>query len=203
MDDFRRLHLFSLSGHAHRAALMLSLLRLPVDIVHLDLRAGDHKKASFLKLNPMGQVPVLEDRGHVIPDSNAILVYLARTYDQDNRWLPSDPFELAQVQRWLSLSNGLLVSGPASARVSRVLGVPVDSAKASADAARLFTFMESQLTSGEFLVGDHATIADIALFTYTAHAPEGGITLDPYPSIRRWLARIEGLPGFIPMQRLS
>ncbi len=59
--------------------------------------------------------------------------------------------------------------------------------------------MEAELAGGPFLVGQQPTIADVALYTYTAHAPEGGIALEPYPAIRAWIGRIESLPGFVPM----
>jgi glutathione S-transferase len=57
------------------------------------------------------------------------------------------------------------------------------------------------LAERRFLVGDHPTIADIALYSYTAHAPEGGLSLDPYGHVRAWMARIEALQGFVPMRR--
>ena len=61
--------------------------------------------------------------------------------------------------------------------------------------------MEAHLAQQEWLAGTAPTIADIALYTYTAHAPEGGVSLQPYPRLRRWLARIEALPGFVGMRR--
>ncbi len=73
------LHRFPLSGHAHRAELLLSLLGLDANLVDVDLRKGAHKQPDFLKLNRFGQVPVLEDGNQVIADSNAILVYLAKS----------------------------------------------------------------------------------------------------------------------------
>ncbi|MDU6136334.1 glutathione S-transferase family protein, partial [Bradyrhizobium sp.] len=94
----RRLYHFALSGHAHRARLMLHLLGLDCDYVEVDLSGGAQKRPDFLALNPFGQVPVLVEGDAVIPDSNAILVYLARRYDESGRWLPRDPLGQAQVQ---------------------------------------------------------------------------------------------------------
>src|SRR6202035_2921376 len=99
------LHGFKKSGHSHRAELLLRLLRLPFDFREIDLAGGEHKRADFLKLNPYGTVPVLDDGGTIIADSVAILVYVATKYDDDHSWLPTDPIRAAQVQRWLSVAQ--------------------------------------------------------------------------------------------------
>jgi glutathione S-transferase len=195
-----RLHRFALSGHAHRAELMLSLLGLPHECIDVDLVRGEHRQAAFLALNPFGQVPVIEDGAVVVADSNAILVYLATRYDPEGRWLPRDPVGMAQVQRWLGAAAGFLLDGPGSARVEVLFGRPRDASHAKV-ATRLFEVMERHLAQHDVLVGEHPTVADVAMYTYTSHAPEGGISLAPYPAIRAWLARIEALPGFVGMVR--
>jgi glutathione S-transferase len=179
---------------------MLSLLGLEAEIVDLDLRQGDHRSAEFLALNPLGQVPVLEVDDLVIPDSNAILVYLALQFDPSRTWLPSDPTLAARVQRWLSLAAGELARGPGTARRLKLLGMPGDLASAQAVAEKLLSHMEAELTVRSFLVSETPTIADVALYTYTFLAPEGEISLEGYPKIRAWLARVEALPGFVPMK---
>ncbi len=189
------------SGHAHRAELFLSLLGLAYTTVDIDLRAGEQKNPEFLKLNPFGQVPVIDDNGTVVADSNAILVYLALRYG-DEHWLPRDPVHAAQVQRWLSVAAGEIAFGPALARIGKRFGRPVDIEAAQQRAQRLFGIMETQLQARSFLLGDAPTIADIACYSYIVRAPEGDIPLDPYPAIRAWLARIEALPRFVPMIEL-
>lgn len=196
-----RLHWHPLSGHAHRAQLMLSLLGREFDLMNVDLSGGAQNLPAFIELNPFGQVPVLESEGEVIPDSNAILVYLALRYDTSGRWYPRDPVGAAKVQRWLSVAAGKLAAGPMTARLANVFGMPVDKAKAQDSANALFSVMEAELAGGLFLVGQQPTIADVALYTYTAHAPEGGIALEPYPAIRAWIGRIESLPGFVLMTK--
>ncbi|MGY6269651.1 glutathione S-transferase family protein, partial [Achromobacter denitrificans] len=96
---------FPLSGHAHRVALMLSLLDVPHRKVDVDLRGGEQKRPAFLALNPFGLVPVIDDGGVVVAESAAILVYLARRYG-GQAWLPDDPAGAAAVQRWLSVASG-------------------------------------------------------------------------------------------------
>ncbi len=195
-----RLYTFPLSGHSHRAQLLAALLGLPIELVHVELTKGEHKQPAFLALNRFGQVPVLQDGAITVSDSNAILVYLADRFDEQRRYWPNEPERRAQVQRWLSVAAGQLAAGPAAARLVRVFGAKLDHAAAIEKAHQLFAILESELSTRTFLVGDSATLADIALYTYTAHAPEGDVSLDGYPAIRAWLARIESLPGFVPMK---
>ena len=195
-----RLYRHPLSGHAHRAELMLSLLGLPIERVDVDFATGEHKSPQFLTRNAFGQLPVIEDDGFVLADSNAILVYLALTHDPARRWLPVDARLQAQVQRWLSVAAGQLAHGPAAARVSAVFGRPPNPQHATV-ARQLFDVMEGHLAERDWLAADHPTIADVALYTYTAHAPEGGIALAPWPRLRAWIERVEALPGFVGMKR--
>ena len=187
---------FKPSGHSHRAELMLRLLGLPFTFQPVDLAGGEQRSERFRRLNPFATVPVIDDAGTVVADSVAILVYLAQRYDPDRTWLPGDPAAAAQIQRWLSVAQGWLAFGPARARVLLKFGGPYDLAVAQALAERLFKILEAELAERSFLVGDRATLADIALYSYTAAAPEGGIALDPYPAIRSWLKRVEALPRF-------
>ena len=198
-----RLYRFALSGHCHRAELMLSLLGLPYEVIDVDLKAKEQKSAEFLRRNPFGLVPVIEDGGTTVADSNAILVYLATRYDATGRWYPREAAASARIQQWLSLAAGPLAFGAAAARVIKVFGAPLDWDRAAHLARDLFGHLERHLEHRDFLASEHPTIADVALYSYTAHAPEGGISLAPYPAIRGWLARIEALPRFVPMRKAT
>lgn len=196
-----KLHHFALSGHSHRVQLMLSLLSLPHEIAQVNLRQGEHKSPAFLKMNPFGQVPVLEDGDTVLFDSNAILVYLARRYDPAGRWLPHDAAGQAAVQAWLSVAAGLIAFGPAAARLITLFGAKLNAPEAITRAHDLLKVMEGELGQREFLVGSTPTLADVASYSYIAAAPEGNVDLTTYPHVRAWLARIEALPGFVPLHR--
>jgi len=195
------LHGFKLSGHSHRAELMLRLLDLPFTFQPVDLAGGEQRSEAFLKLNPFATVPVIDDAGTVVADSVAILVYLAQRYDPERTWLPTDPAIAAQVQRWLSVAQGWLAFGPARARIVLKFGGKFDLAAAQALAERLFKILDAELATRSWLVGDRPTLADVALHSYTAAAPEGGISLEPYPAIRAWLKRVEALPRFEGMPK--
>ncbi|WP_042688819.1 glutathione S-transferase family protein [Azospirillum sp. B506] len=191
-----KLYHHPLSGHAHRARLFVSLLGLPHELVEVDLMAGEHKSPDFLKLNPFGQVPVLDD-GVVIADSNAILVYLAKKAGGGD-WLPEDPSGAAAVQRWLSVAAGEVAYGPAAARLITVFGAKFNADEVIARAHTLLGRLESRLSGQDWLVGDRPTIADVAIYSYVARAPEGNVDLSGYPAVRGFLRRVEELPGFVP-----
>jgi glutathione S-transferase len=193
-----RLYRHVISGHAHRVELLLLLLGLPFEAIDVDLLAGAHKQPEFLNINPFGQVPAIDDNGVTIADSNAILVYLAMKY-ADSSWLPSDPEGAARVQLWLSVAAGQIATGPAAARLVNILGAKLDKDRAQQIANNLFKLMETHLAGQQFLVGNAPTIADVACYSYISHAPEGDISLQPYPQIQAWLTQIEQLPGFVPM----
>jgi glutathione S-transferase len=195
-----KLYHFALSGHAHRAHLFVSLLGLPFELVEVDLASGAHKKPEFLALNPFGQVPVLDDDGTVISDSNAILVYLAKKSGQ-SQWLPEDAKGSAAVQRWLSVAAGELAYGPAAARLITVFGARFNPDEVISRAHILLARIEAHLTGREWLVGSAPTIADVALYSYIASAPEGNVDLSGYPGVNAFLRRVESLPGFVPFAK--
>jgi len=197
-----KLYRHPLSGHSHRVELMLSLLGLPTELVFVDLMKGAHKTPEFLAINSFGQVPVIDDNGTVLADSNAIVVYLAAKYGK-GQWLPTDPIEQANVQRWLSVAAGQINSGPATARLITVFGAGYDAEEAIKRSHALLKVMEEELGQSKFLAGDKPTVADVAAYTYVAHAPEGNVALTDYPHVRAWLGSIEALPNFVGMQRTA
>jgi glutathione S-transferase len=197
MTNSIKIHSFPLSGHAHRVELLANLAGIKHSVNNINLPEGEHKQPPFLALNPLGQVPVIEDGEVVIFDSNAILVYLARKYAP--AFLPTDPQQEAEIQKFLALAAGEIAFGPAAARLITVFNAPIDPEFTKIVAEKALTKLENHLEGRDFLVGNSVTIADIAVYSYTAHAPEGNVSLTPYPNVRRLLKNIEALSGFKPM----
>ena len=193
-----KLYRHPLSGHCHRVELFMAILGLPYEPVDLDMANGAHKAPDYLALNPLGQVPVIDDGGVIVADSNAILIYLAGKYE-DGTWYPRDPVGAAAVQRWLSVAAGQIAFGPAAARLVTVFGAPLKPEELIARAEGILKIMDGVLAGQDFLTGAKASIADISGYSYIAHAPEGNVSLEPFPNVRAWLARIEALPGFVAM----
>jgi glutathione S-transferase len=189
------------SGHCHRVELMLALLGVPYRAVDVDMANGAHKAPDYLVMNPLGQVPAIDDNGVVLADSKAILTYLVERYGDAVAWRGEGPVEKAQIQRWLSIAAGEIASGPCAARLVTLFGAPLDHAAAKARAHELFRVMDAHLERQDWLALTRPTLADIAGYSYIAHAPEGGVGLGDYPAIRAWLSRVEGLAGFVGMAR--
>jgi glutathione S-transferase len=195
-----KLYYTPLSGHAHRAQLFLALLGVEHELVSLDLRAGEHKTPAFLQINRFGQVPVLVDGDTVIPDSNAILVYLAKKYQRSD-WLPETPAGAAAVQRWLSVAAGQVAYGLCAARLVTLIDAPFDAAEVIDRSHAILKLIDAELEGREWIAAPHPTIADVALYSYIANAPEGNVDLGGYARVVAWLERVESLPRFVPFVR--
>lgn len=198
-----KLYRHPLSGHSHRVEVFLSLLGISTETIDVDLAKGAHKQPEFLKKNIFGQVPVIEDGKTILADSNAILVYLAKKYDTEHHWLPESPEYAAEVERFLALAAGKIAFGPAAARLVNVFGATLDHDNAKAIANATLNTLNTHLAGRDWLVGETPTIADVANYTYIAHAPEGDVSLAPYPNVEAWLNRFEQLEGFIPLKKTA
>ncbi len=194
-----KLYELALSGHSHRVKLFLNLLGEEFQSVPVDLLNGAHKQPEYLQMNPFGQVPVLQDDSETIADSNAILVYLASKYDAARKWYPEDPLKAAQIQIWLSKAANELANSVAAARLVTVFNASLDHDALKVKAHELLNIMNDHLADKDYFVGNSPTIADIAMFSYTAHAEEGGVSLKNYRNVTRWIKNIEALPGFVAM----
>ncbi len=188
-----------LSGNVYKIRLLLSLLDIEHEFVRVDLLKGEHKSPEYLKLNPFGQVPLLIDGETILPDAQAILVYLGCKYG-DQQWLPTEPEALSSIVRWLSTAAGEIREGVEFARRFHLFGVKtINIDVAQEKSAFILEQINSHLADRQWLELGHPTIADIAAFPYIALAPDGKVSLDEYPHILAWIKRIKELPGFVGM----
>jgi glutathione S-transferase len=200
-----QLYDYELSGNCYKIRLFLNILKLSFDSVSVEFHPGrEHKSPEFLRINPLGQLPVLDD-GHVrLRDAQAILVYLAVKYDDSRRWYPSDAETMGRVSMWLAFADA--ITGTASAaRLHDGLFYDVDIDQCRAGAHKLFRVLdehlwfEEQEGRGWIATTEHPTIADIACFPYVMLSEEGGISREDYPALRRWTDRVKRVPRFITM----
>jgi glutathione S-transferase len=194
-----KLYNVAYSGNSYKVRLLLAQLDISYDIVEVDILRGKSRTPEFLKLNPNGRTPVLDDSGFVIAESNAILAYLAR----GTRFLPEDRKNWARVFQWMffeqyshepfiATSRFWLQHKPESPERSALVASKRDGGWAA------LKVMEEHLSRSDFFVGDYS-IADIALFAYTHVSHEGGFALDGFPQVRDWIQRVRAQPGFVPM----
>jgi len=192
-----KLHLFERSGNAYKLRLLLSMLKVPYDKVLLDPAKGELKSPEFLKLNPRGQVPVLEDGGNVFWESTGAMVYLARKHGSE-QWLPVDAAGLAQVMQWMAFAQNEVLFGLQWARAVMLKLRGGDVEEYRGYGRNGLAILERHLALNQWLALGRTTIADIANYPYVSLAPEGGIPLEPYPAVMAWVKRVEALPGWIP-----
>ena len=186
-----------ISGNCYKVRLLLTQLGIPFERRQLSVFDRSDREQILSELNPALRVPTLIlDDGRPLAESNAILFYLALGTEM----LPEDRYEQAQIMQWLFFEQYSHEPNIAVARFWAHAGITpadADRDRTATGGRAALAAMDHHLTSREFLVCDRYTIADIALYAYTHVAPEGGFTLDPYPAVRSWLARVAAQPGHI------
>ncbi len=192
-----KLHLVAVSGNSYKVRILLSLLKVPHELVWVDTKERAHKRRPFLDLSPRGEVPVLEDEGHVLWDSAACLAYIARKHGGE-QWLPSAPGPMAEVLQWVALAGNEIQFGLQYARrgvlQDRWTAGTLEQGHAMGRVA--LGVMESRLKNNDWLATGRPTIADVACFPYIETAPEAKLPLDSWPAVQAWLARCKALPGW-------
>ena len=193
-----KLYVGAVSGNSYKVKILLAVLKVPCEVVVLDLAAKAHKAPEHLKLNPRGEVPVLVDGDVVLWDSSACLAYIARKHGGE-QWFPStDPGRQAEVMQWLALAASEIQFGLQYGRRGVLQGrwTAGTLEQSQAIAAVALKTLEGRLTGNHWLVGTQPTIADVACFPYVETAEEGQVSLSPSPAVSGWLERCRALPGW-------
>jgi glutathione S-transferase len=193
-----KLYVGAVSGNSYKVKILLALLKVPCEVIVLDMAAKAHKEPAHLKLNPRGEVPVLEDAGIVLWDSSACLAYIARRHGGE-QWFPSaDPARQAEVMQWLALAASEIQFGLQYGRRGVLQGrwTAGTLEQSQALAAVALKTLEGRLSANDWLVGTQPTIADVACFPYIETAEQGKVPLAPYPAVNAWLERCRALPGW-------
>lgn len=195
-----RLHDYLFSGNGYKIRLALRQLNLKVEHRYYDLTRGETYSQDFLQKNPMAQIPVLElSDGTLLRESNAILYWLT----EGSALLPADKLLHTRALEWMFFEQS---------SVDRVLGrarflstfpafmefFPDGTLEFLQEQGRKsLGVLEQELKHKPFLLGDHYSAADIALYAYTHCADEGGIAMGDYPCLRAWFARVAAQPGYL------
>lgn len=183
------------SGNCYKVRLMLSLLGQAYEKRPVDLPKREQFEPWFLAINPLHTVPVLDDGGLIIRDSQAILVYLAAKYGK-GAWYPADPASLADMQQWLAYANNEVLHHLAYTRAI-VFGLrPGDLAKGQAAAKDVLAHIDRSLAGKEWLACGRPTVADVAIYPYVAMIPQADVPLTPHAHLSAWTKRVEALPGY-------
>ena len=198
-----KLYVFPPSPRAFKVLLAAHHLDIEYELKLVNLGAGDQRTPQFTALNVNQRMPVLEDDGYVLWESNAILEYLAACRPQAGL-VPTEPRSRLQVTKWLYWDSAHWDQAAAIFVFERVvkamfnMGAPSESEieRGTKLMARLASVLESQLQRNRYINGDALTAADLAIAAPFCHAEKAGFPLQPYAAIHRWIADVKSLPAW-------
>jgi glutathione S-transferase len=198
------LHEDPISGNCYKIRLTAALVGKSIELRSYDIMKRETRTPEFLRrISPNGRIPVLQIGDRFLPESNAACFWLAR----DSALIPSDPFDQADMLRWMFWEQYNHEPTVATLRYWVAIlgeGALTDAQKAQMPGKRIagadaLWLMDDHLSRHSWFVGDAVTLADIALYAYTHVAGEGGFHLSDHPHIARWLDQVEHVPGYIRM----
>ncbi len=193
-----KLYDYDASCNCYKVRLLLAHLGRPYERVPIDIFDGDTLTDAFGRMNPLRTTPVLEtDDGRFLAESAAILWWLA----EGTPLLPADPFERAEVLRWLVFEQTDVIPAIAGLRFRLqtgrlTAGEPAAQARYAAG-VELLGLLDAQLGGRDFFVGDAYSIADVALYGYLHVAHEAGYATADYSDLATWLTRVSKQPRYV------
>ena len=191
-----------LSGNCYKVRLLLNQLGVRYEKVFVDIFRGEHKNEGFARLNPNMKLPVIDDNGFVMWESNAILLYLVKK-NPPLRYLSDDPGEYGRIVQWLIYGKTTVDPNFAIARYYRKFLSEGQYDRESLlnlqnTSHAILEQLDKHFSSSDYMAGTYS-VADIACYPYISLSGEADISLDKYTNVRKWVSNIENQPGYIPM----
>ena len=183
--------------NGHKVSIMLEEVGLPYEVRVVDIEQGDQRSPDFLALNSNGKIPVIvdPDRGRTVVESGAILPYLA---ERSGRLLPATEEERLATSQWTLFQAahvGPMMGQLWHFKVFAEERLPYAIGRYEREVARILGVLDGELARRPYLAGDRYGIADVMTWTWVHAHPELGLSLDAYPSLRRWHDAIAGRPA--------
>ena len=184
--------------NGYKVSIMLEELKLPYNVIAVDLGKKEQKKAKYLKLNPNGRIPTIVDRENenfVVFESGAILIYLA---EKTGQLLPEHPEKRSVVLQWLMFQMGGIGPMQGQAHVFyRYAPEKIEYAinRYQKETFRLYQVLDDQLKENEYLADDFS-IADIATWPWVRRHRWAGVEIEKLFNLRRWMENLENRPAF-------
>jgi glutathione S-transferase len=199
------LHEYARSGNCYKIRLTAAHVGAQIERREYDIMKGETRTPEFLAtVNANGRIPTLQIGERFLPESNAACFYLA----DGSSLIPQDAFDRADMLRWMFWEQYNHEPNVATLRFwhgwigeenfSEIQKTLHPVKRAAGEAA--LQLMDEHLADRRFFVGDRLTLADIALYPYTAACEEGGFRLADYPNVQAWLARVAAQPGHVPAE---
>ena len=177
-----------------KVSIALEEMGLPYEVRVIDFATNEQKADWYVKLNPNGRIPTLVDAGFAIFESGAILIYLA---EKTGKFLPKDVHGRSRVLQWLMFQMSGV--GPMMGQANVFLRYFPEKIQPAIDryqreVTRLFGVLDHQLATHEYIAGDYS-IADMALWPWVSGYEWSGVSVEEFPSLKRWLALVGGRPA--------
>ncbi|KZP22351.1 glutathione S-transferase [Athelia psychrophila] len=176
---------------------------LAYDFTALSFAKNEQKSTAFLKINPNGRIPALVDDnhgGHNVFETASILIWLVENYDKENKFWFSDPLERSHALSWIFFAHGGV--GPMQGQANHFFRyapekIPYGIKRYQEETTRLYSVLEDglKLGKGEWLVGDKFSAVDINVFGWVRSHEWAGVSIDEFPKLQAWLARIAARPA--------
>lgn len=181
--------------------ILLEELGVAYETEWVDIGHGQQHTPGFLRVNPNGKIPALEDGETIVFESGAILVYLAEKF---GRFLPPSQSARASALSWLFFQVGSV--GPMFGQLGHFLNTaepqPYALERYRNETLRLYGVLDRRLREVEYLAGEYG-VADIATVGWAQASERLRISLEPYPEVRRWLAAIAARPAVVRARALK
>jgi glutathione S-transferase/GST-like protein len=177
-----------------KISIALEEMGLPYEVRVIDFSAMEQKADWYVKLNPNGRIPTLEDEGFTLFESGAILIYLA---EKTGKFLPKGVQERSRVLQWLMFQMSGI--GPMMGQANvffRYFPEKIQPVieRYQREVTRLFGVLERQLATHEYVAGAYS-IADMALWPWVSGHDYSGVSVEEFPSLKRWLALVGARPA--------
>jgi len=191
------------SPRAFKVVAVMHHLALDAEIAFVDLLHGDHMKPEFAALNPNRKMPVLEDDGFLLWESNAIMQYLASKRPEAGLW-PANPRNQADVSRWQCWElahweracGTLVFERFVKGRFGQGDPDPNEVARGERDFHQVAQVLDEHLRGRDWLVGRGLTLADVSVAAWLTVAQYGHYPMAEYKEIARWYRGLEALPAW-------
>ena len=187
------------SNASRRAQMFCEEAGIPYTFITVDLMKGEQYKPEYLALNPNAKVPVIDDDGFVLWESQAIMRYLADKH-KASKWYPTEPKARAIVEQWLDWNHTRL--GPEAGKIMFNTHFAGDNGNPQAieDAKKwlikILPVLESVLGRQTYICGDQPTLADLAVVTNIAYLETCNYDLNSYPAVVKWFGGMKARPSF-------
>jgi glutathione S-transferase len=181
-----------LSSPANKVRFVANYLSLPYEYIPIKLREGEQRRPEFLKVNPVGKVPAIDDGGFCLFESGTIIKYLADK--QKSPIYPSGLKERAMVDQWIDFINNHVSLAMSKVVYNRVFAKNIPGARLDERSiedglsflSKFLPIVDAQLAQGKYFMGDNITLADFTLLAALDPAEAADIDLSSYKNITKW-----------------